>query len=151
MAAKSSKGGRPTYKVNKRDSETVLRLGKLGVPHDDIAKVIGFAKNTLYKYYRPELEQADNEVLGKCYAALLRLVEKDDFQAVKFVIDRRYGGYVKVQKEIAEHKHKLDMERQAKENEGRVTANKVLAPVVVESLPDGSLINQIRNAEHAEH
>lgn len=59
---------KPDDKIRKK----VESYAAVGIPHEDIAKVIGIDKKTLYKYYRPELDtaatKADAAVGGALYS-----------------------------------------------------------------------------------
>jgi hypothetical protein len=64
---------RPAFVVNDAMRERVRHLAGLGVPQDDIAKIIGCAPKTLRKRFRDELDrgvaEANATVSGYLFAA----------------------------------------------------------------------------------
>jgi hypothetical protein len=52
---------KPAFVVTEASREEVRRLAGLGVPQDDIAKIVGCAPKTLRKHFRPELDRGAAE------------------------------------------------------------------------------------------
>lgn len=47
-----------THKPTEETRDKISRYAAVGIPHDDISKIIGIDKKTMYKYYRDELDTA---------------------------------------------------------------------------------------------
>jgi hypothetical protein len=64
---------RKAFVVNDEKRERVLYLAGLGVPQDDIAKIIGCAPKTLRKHFRDDLDrgvaEANATIAGYLFAA----------------------------------------------------------------------------------
>jgi DNA-binding Lrp family transcriptional regulator len=63
---------RPAFVVNEALRETVRHLAGLGVPQEDIAKIVGCSPKTLRKRFRDELDRGvaeANAVIAGCLFA----------------------------------------------------------------------------------
>lgn len=50
--------GRKPYKPTEESRKKVEQMSAIGIPQEDIARVLGIDKKTLIKYYRDELDNA---------------------------------------------------------------------------------------------
>lgn len=48
--------GRLPYAVTEKDRATAEIAVGLGMPHEEVAKLIGISRNTLYKHFRAEID-----------------------------------------------------------------------------------------------
>lgn len=64
--------GRPSYKWNETDSETVKRLAAVGIKQREIAKAINISPTTLKKYYDEELTTAATKANAAVAGALFK-------------------------------------------------------------------------------
>lgn len=76
MAADRNKGGRPPHAPTDHDRKRVALHAGLGVPIEQIARIVGIAKETLIKHYGDELElgraQATASIAGKLYERAMK-------------------------------------------------------------------------------
>lgn len=68
--------GRPSHQPTDETRERVKTLAGYGIPHDDIARLIGVSDVTMRKHYRAELDvghaAASAEVIGALYKNVMR-------------------------------------------------------------------------------
>jgi hypothetical protein len=60
-----------------------------GIPHEDIAKVIGIDDKTLRKYYRSEIDTASAKANAQVAQRLYKKCMKDDTQSIIFWLKTR--------------------------------------------------------------
>ena len=75
MDSQLKKRGRPAFKPTDEQREQVIALWSNGLPHIQIAQIIGCAPKTLRKHFRDELNtgkiQANAKVAGALYQSAL--------------------------------------------------------------------------------
>ena len=75
MDSQLKKRGRPAFKPTDEQREQVIALSSNGLPHIQIAQIIGCAPKTLRKHFREELNigkiQANAKVAGALYQSAL--------------------------------------------------------------------------------
>ena len=75
MDSQLKKRGRPAFKPTDEQREQVIALSSNGLPHIQIAQIIGCAPKTLRKHFREELNigkiKANAKVAGALYQSAL--------------------------------------------------------------------------------
>jgi len=69
----------------------VSSLSAFGVSQEDICKVIGVSINTLYKYYREELDTAATKAIGQVAQSLFKQAMAGNVTAQIFFLKTRAG------------------------------------------------------------
>jgi AcrR family transcriptional regulator len=72
MGKSGKAGGRPPYQPSEKDRAQVRMLSAMGIPQDDIARVIGITRPTLTVHFRDELDVGAIEANAKVAASLFR-------------------------------------------------------------------------------
>lgn len=89
------KGGRPPYAPTPKDRATVKAMAGYGIPHDDIAAVIGATAKTLRKHFRDELDlaatQANAAVAQRLFQVATAGTGKEAVTAAIFWLKARAG------------------------------------------------------------
>jgi hypothetical protein len=80
---------RPTFVVNEALREKVWHLAGLGVPQDDIAKLVGCAPKTLRKRFRVELDRGVAEANAMISGALFTAAKAGNIAAMIFWLKTR--------------------------------------------------------------
>lgn len=62
--------GRPPYQPTEQDRKTVEAMAACGIPHEQIAPVVGMAPKALRKHFRDELDLAATKANAKVAATL---------------------------------------------------------------------------------
>lgn len=86
--------GRPEHQVTAQTKGVVEALAGVGISHENIARVLQIAVHTLYKYYRPELDEGAAKVEAKLVSNLLQIANGRDATALKaimFALTFRFG------------------------------------------------------------
>ena len=63
---------KPPFQPTRENREMVTLLSSMGVPQDDISKVVGISKMTLVKYFREELDTAAIRANAKVAGTLFK-------------------------------------------------------------------------------
>jgi hypothetical protein len=80
---------RPTFVVNEALREKVRHLAGLGVPQDDIAKIVGCAPKTLRKRFRIELDRGVAEANAMISGSLFTAAKAGNITAMIFWLKTR--------------------------------------------------------------
>ena len=80
---------RPTFVVNEGLREKVRHLAGLGVPQDDIAKIVGCAPKTLRKRFRVELDRGVAEANAMISGCLFTAAKAGNITAMIFWLKTR--------------------------------------------------------------
>jgi hypothetical protein len=80
---------RPTFVVNEALREKVRHLAGLGVPQDDIAKLVGCASKTLRKRFRVELDRGVAEANAMISGSLFTAAKAGNITAMIFWLKTR--------------------------------------------------------------
>ena len=80
---------RPTFVVNEALREKVRHLAGLGVPQDDIAKIVGCAPKTLRKRFRVELDRGVAEANAMISGSLFTAAKAGNITAMIFWLKTR--------------------------------------------------------------
>ena len=80
---------RPTFVVNEALREKVRHLAGLGVPQDDIAKIVGCAPKTLRKRFRVELDRGVAEANAMISGSLFTADKAGNITAMIFWLKTR--------------------------------------------------------------
>ena len=67
-----AKMGRPKYEPADKERAQVRTLTAMGIPHVDIARIVGITAPTLRKYFRRELDTGQAEANAKVAQSLFR-------------------------------------------------------------------------------
>lgn len=67
------RNGRPPFVPTEKDQKMVEAMAACGVPHDDIAKVVGLAAKALRKHFRDALDKASLRANAKVAATLFSM------------------------------------------------------------------------------
>ena len=74
-------GGRPKHKPTEKDRNTVKVMVAVGIPHEQIADVIGIDDKTLRKHYGQEIKTAKAEANAKVGQTLFNKAVNGDTTA----------------------------------------------------------------------
>lgn len=77
---------RPSHKPTAEQREQVEAMAGFGIPHDDIARVIGIESPTLRKHYRDELDQGQTKANTKVARNLFTIATGTGREAVTAAI-----------------------------------------------------------------
>jgi hypothetical protein len=80
---------RPPFVANEAMREEVRRLAGLGLPQDDITKIIGCAPKTLRKHFRPELDRGAAEATATIAGCLFAAAKAGNIAAMIFWMKSR--------------------------------------------------------------
>lgn len=72
------KPGRPAYQPTERDRKQVKTLAGMGVPHEQLCKLIGVSKPTLEKHFRAELDTGLAEANAQVAQSLFKMATDKD-------------------------------------------------------------------------
>ena len=86
------KRGRPTFKPTGKLREQVITLSSNGLPHIQIAQIIGCAPKTLRKHFREELNIGKIQANAKVAGALYQLALEGNVKAQSFWL-KTVGGW----------------------------------------------------------
>lgn len=64
--------GRPRFQPTEVDRRFVQRMSRLGLSHSDMATVVGCDRDTLTKYFRPEIEEGRIEGMAAVASSLFQ-------------------------------------------------------------------------------
>ncbi len=81
----------PTEAEQKKDRTFVSACALLGMPHEEIAKVLGVSKSTLKKYYLPELKNSKQRAIANVAASLYNSAMKGNTVAQIFYLKTQAG------------------------------------------------------------
>ena len=117
--------GRPSHVPNEGTRRQVMQFCAMGLSRRQISKLLAIGEQTMYKYYRPELDTAESQALFQVANNLYNIAtdptNKSSAAAAMFWMKTR-GGW--------REKNRLDeLEQQATDKaEGGSTGNQVLDP-----------------------
>ena len=77
------------HEPDDKSRSTVEAMVSYGIPHEDIAKVIGIDDKTLRKYYRSEIDTASAKANAQVAQRLYKKCMKDDTQSIIFWLKTR--------------------------------------------------------------
>lgn len=83
--------GRPSYEPTEAVRKRVRKCAGTGVPHDDIARLLGIDKKTLYKHLSEELSVGKAEAHEVVTGMLFEKVLKGDIAAIIFWCKSQLG------------------------------------------------------------
>ena len=78
-----------TYHPNEKDRATVEAMVSYGIPHEDIAAVLGIDDKTMRKYYRTEIDTATAKANSQVAQRLYKKCMGDDTQSIIFWLKTR--------------------------------------------------------------
>jgi hypothetical protein len=81
----------PSHEPDKASRDKVESMAALGIPQEDIARVIGICHFTLRKYYRDELDNATTKANTQIGGALFRKALSGDTASLIFWMKTRAG------------------------------------------------------------
>ena len=92
MDSQLKKRGRPAFKPTDEQREQVIALSSNGLPHIQIAQIIGCAPKTLRKHFRDELNLGKIQANAKVAGALYQLALEGNVKAQTFWL-KTVGGW----------------------------------------------------------
>lgn len=81
----------PSHEPDKASRDKVESMAALGIPQEDIARVIGICHQTLRKHYRDELDNATTKANTQIGGALFRKALSGDTASLIFWMKTRAG------------------------------------------------------------
>lgn len=81
----------PSHEPDKARRDKVESMSALGIPQEDIARVLGICVDTLAKYYRDELDNARTKANTQIGGALFRKALSGDTASLIFWMKTRAG------------------------------------------------------------
>jgi hypothetical protein len=84
---------RPKFTVTREMRDKVQYLARLGIPHDDISKIIDCSPKTLRKHFRKELDRGAAEANAAVSGYLFAAIKAGNIPATIFWLKTR-GGWV---------------------------------------------------------
>ena len=75
---------RPPFIINETQREKVQQLAGLGLPQDDIAKIVGCAPKTLRRHFRAELDRGGAEANATIAGCLFAAAKAGNIAAIIF-------------------------------------------------------------------
>ncbi len=110
-----AKVGRPQYKPTEKDRGMVKAMVGVGVPSEDVAKVLGIARSTLWVHFKEELDTAQTYANAKVAECLFRKAVGGNVTAQIFWCKTRMGWSEKDQLDVNVKVSLLDSLREANE------------------------------------
>ncbi len=92
--------GRPPFEPKDEQRRTVRAMSGYGVPHEDIATVLGIDDKTLRKHFRRELDTAHVEATAKVAQSLFQMATSGNTAAAIFWMKARAGWSERVRAEL---------------------------------------------------
>lgn len=90
-ASAKNKGGRPPHKPSGQQRQEVEALAGWGVPHDDIAILVGISKPTLLKRYPKELDFGKARALARVRKNAFVAAFNGEAWAICFILKTQAG------------------------------------------------------------
>jgi DNA-binding XRE family transcriptional regulator len=81
----------PLHKPTDQNRRTVEAMSAYGIPHEEIAEVIGISRKTLTKHYQRELNISLAKANAKIAEKLFARAAEGDVKAMMFWLERRGG------------------------------------------------------------
>ena len=88
------KRGRPPFQPTPQQRELVSLLSGRGVPHADVAQLLGISAKTMVRHFCPELDVGAAVVQAKLVKSLIAMAAGDDdtaLNATTFLLCSRFG------------------------------------------------------------
>jgi len=92
--------GRPAHEPTDQQRRQVEAMAGYGIPHLDMAAVIGIDRKTLEKHYRRELDTGSTKATAKIAESLYRQAVEGNTSAAIFWMKARAGGSEKTRHEV---------------------------------------------------
>jgi len=104
--------GRPPYEPTVKSKEIVAAWAAEGKTHDEICEQIGITKKTLYKYYRDELDDAEESLNHAVRGTLFKMATSGECpSATIFWCKVRLGWVEKAKLEVSTPGAGLDLSK----------------------------------------
>ena len=134
----------PPYEPTSESREKVKSYAAVGIPQDDIARVLGIDPKTLRKYYRDELDTAATMANAAIGGALYNKAKGGDTTAMIWWTKTRmkWSEQHKVDMTLSDSDDKIEQMRKARE--------RVASGVMVADPSNGPVLPNILNAEDGE-
>tara|TARA_R100000808_G_C2124663_1_gene135122 strand:- start:571 stop:924 length:354 start_codon:yes stop_codon:yes gene_type:complete len=81
----------PVHKRTQQNIKTVQAMAAYGIPHNEIAAVLGINRTTLTKYYDEELKISLAQANARIAEKLYHKADAGDVKAMMFWLERRGG------------------------------------------------------------
>ena len=107
---KRETAGQPPYEPTDKDRTTIEVMVAGGIPQENIARVIGIDKKTMYKYYREELDTSADKANAAIAKTLFQQAKDGNTSAAIWWTKARMGwkdktefsGAIKIDKIVRE-------------------------------------------------
>ncbi|TQE96068.1 MAG: hypothetical protein FKY71_16850 [Spiribacter salinus] len=93
--------GRPAHEPTDQQRRQVEAMAGYGIPHLDMAAVIGIDRKTLEKHYRRELDTGSTKATAKIAESLYRQAVEGNTSAAIFWMKARAGWSEKTRHELS--------------------------------------------------
>ena len=113
------KVARPSYKPTEKDRGMVKAMVGVGVPAEEVAKVLGVARSTLFVHFKQELETAQTYANAKVAECLFRKAVGGNVTAQIFWCKTRMGWSERDQLDVNVKVNLLDSLREANERRAK--------------------------------